>query len=221
MTLRVVGAGVGRTGTLSLKTALEELLGGRCYHMLETFGRPDDLPVWEAAVLGEPPDWREFLADFDAAVDWPASAFWRELADAFPDAIVLLSTRSSTDAWWTSATSTIFERMREGFDRMQEGRPDEDDPMAAVHQAQRSMVRAMLAQRFTADVQDEAAAKAAYEAHNATVRTAIPPARLVEWQPGDGWEPICAALGLEVPDTPFPQMNSTDEFRAMVGLDPL
>jgi hypothetical protein len=214
MTMRVVGAGVGRTGTLSLKAALEQLLGGRCYHMLETFGRPDDLPVWEAAALGRPPGWREFLAEYDAAVDWPASAFWRELAAAFPDAIVLLSTRSSTDAWWKSATNTIFDRMREG-------QPDEDHPMAEVHQAQRSMVRAMLAQRFTADVQDEAAAKAAYETHNAAVRATIPPERLVEWQPGDGWEPICAVLGLAVPDTPFPQANSTDEFREMVGLDPL
>jgi hypothetical protein len=214
MTLQVVGAGVGRTGTLSLKTALEALLGGRCYHMLETFGRPDDLPVWEAAALGDSPDWRDFLADYDAAVDWPASAFWRELAEAFPHAIVLLSTRSSTDAWWTSATNTIFDRMRER-------EPAEDDPLADVHRAQRSMVRTMLAQRFTADVQDEAAAKAAYEAHNAAVRAAIPPTRLVEWHPGDGWEPICAAVGIPVPDAQFPQVNSTDEFREMVGLDPL
>jgi len=93
MTLRVVGAGLGRTGTHSLKLALEQLLGGPCYHMSETFGRPDDIPVWHAAANGQMPDWRTFLVDYTAAVDWPACAFWRPLAEEFPDAIVLLSTR--------------------------------------------------------------------------------------------------------------------------------
>ena len=109
MALRVVGAGLGRTGTASLQLALQQLLDGRCYHMGETFGRPDDIPVWHAAVNGSSPDWDAFLADYVATVDWPACAFWRELADANPDAIVLLSTRSSADAWWKSANDTIFQ----------------------------------------------------------------------------------------------------------------
>ena len=109
MTLRVVGAGLGRTGTHSLKLALEQVLGGPCYHMMETFDRPDDIPVWHAAVNGDPPDWSEFLAEYVATVDWPACAFWRELADENPDAVVLLSTRSSADAWWKSANDTIFQ----------------------------------------------------------------------------------------------------------------
>ena len=75
MTLLVVGAGLGRTGTHSLKLALEELLDAPCYHMMETFGRPDDVPVWRAAVNGDMPDWEIFLADYVAAVDWPAAAF--------------------------------------------------------------------------------------------------------------------------------------------------
>jgi hypothetical protein len=206
-----VGAGVGRTGTLSLKTALERLLGGRCYHMLETFDRPDDLPVWEAAALGVQPDWPTFLGGFTAAVDWPASAFWPELADAFPDAVVLLSTRASADEWWTSAHQTIFERMRTGEP---DARPADGTP-----RAQASMVRTVFANRFTADIQDEAMAKAAYDAHNAAVRSGVDPARLVEWRPGDGWEPLCAALGVAVPDEPFPHVNSTADFRLMVGLE--
>lgn len=209
MTLRVVGAGLGRTGTASLQLALQQLLDGRCYHMGETFGRPDDIPVWHAAVNGTSPDWNAFLGDFVAAVDWPACAFWRELADANPDAIVLLSTRSSADAWWKSAHDTIFQISRRT--------PKPDDP--GFVGAQLAMASDMFSNTFTPRWEDEVEAKRAYEAHNAAVRAAVDPARLVEWQPGDGWEPICSALDVPVPSDPFPHVNSTADFRAMVGLD--
>src|SRR6185503_3628270 len=84
--LRVIGAGLGRTGTHSLKVALEELLGGPCYHVVEVFGRPDHIDVWQRAIDGEMPDWPAFLSDYRAAVDWPVAAFWRETTEAFPDA---------------------------------------------------------------------------------------------------------------------------------------
>ena len=206
MGLRLVGAGLGRTGTHSLKLALERLLDAPCYHMVEVFGRPDDIPVWHAAVQGRMPDWSTFLADYGAAVDWPVAAFWRELAAAFPDAVVLLSVRDA-DAWWKSANATIFEITR---------REAPPDPTAA---AQLAMATDMLTTRFTTHWFDEAEAKAAYERHNDEVRATIPAARLLEWHPGDGWEPICTALGVEVPDEPFPHVNTTEEFRTMLGLD--
>jgi hypothetical protein len=209
MALRVVGAGLGRTGTASLQLALQQLLGGRCYHMGETFGRPDDIPVWQAAVCGSEPDWTTFLADFVATVDWPACAFWRVLSDANPDAIVLLSTRSSAAAWWKSAHDTIFQ--------VSNRKPKPDDPEFVS--AQLAMAKDMFAKTFTPEWEDETAAKRAYEEHNATVRATVDPARLVDWQPGDGWEPICAALGVAVPDDPFPHVNTTADFRAMLGLD--
>lgn len=208
MTLRVVGAGLGRTGTHSLKIALEQVLGGPCYHMMETFEHPDDIPVWHAAVNGDPPDWSEFLADYVATVDWPACAFWRALADENPDAVVLLSTRSSTDAWWKSANETIFQISQRDI-------PPEDN----MFRAQMAMAKDMFTKTFTPNWTDETAAKRAYDEHNANVRASADPARLVEWQPGDGWEPICTALALPVPDEPFPHVNSTADFRAMVGLD--
>src|SRR5581483_4554925 len=122
MTLKVVGAGVGRTGTMSLKAALEQLLGGRCYHMMEVFGRLEtDVPVWRAAFAGQPVDWEALFADYTCAVDWPAAGCWREISAAFPDAPVVLSTRSSPEAWWTSASQTIFESM---------GKPPPDPNMA-------------------------------------------------------------------------------------------
>jgi hypothetical protein len=203
MALKIVGAGVGRTGTHSLKEALELLTGGRCYHMVEVFGRPGDAEVWTAALQGDPPDWDAFLTDFDATVDWPACSAWRELAAAYPDAPVLLSTRDA-DSWWTSASRTIFEAM--------------DRDKVPSDPAWSAMVGAMF-ERFTPDWRDEDAAKAAFAAHNAAVRAEIPASRLIEWQPGDDWAPLCRGLGVPVPDVPYPHTNTSDEFRAFSGLD--
>ena len=209
MTLEVVGAGLGRTGTHSLKIALEQLLGAPCYHMLEVFGRPDDIPVWQRAVNGEMPDWDAFLSDYRSAVDWPACAFWREISAANPDAMVLLSSRD-TDGWWTSAHNTIFQIVHRDF-----------APGEEAGRAQMDMALDMFAKRFTPKWQDETEAKRAYEAHNADVRASVPADRLIDYRPGDGWEPICEKLGLPVPSEPFPHVNTTNEFRAMLGMEPL
>jgi Sulfotransferase domain len=201
--LRVVGAGLGRTGTNSLKLALERLTGGPCYHMIEVFERPDDVPRWHAAVRGEPPDWRTFPAGFTATVDWPACAFWAGLADAHPDAMVLLSVRDSAEQWWRSFEATILD----GLSRpVPADRPD--------WAARREVMLEVLETTFTPRWRERDGAMAAYEAHNAAVRDAIPASRLVEWRPGDGWGSLCAALGVAVPDEPFPHVNTTEEFRA-------
>jgi hypothetical protein len=206
MGLQVVGAGLGRTGTESLKLALERLLGGSCYHMLEIVrGRRADIPVWLAAANGGYPVWNDFLVDYRAAVDWPAAAFWSELSNANPDALVLLSVRD-VDAWWTSASNTIFSpALREGKStvRFPSNWPDD-----------------LLAARFTPDWYLEGPAKAAYLRHNDAVRAGVPPGRLLEWSPGDGWAPICAGLGVDVPDEPFPHVNSTADFQALIQSSP-
>jgi hypothetical protein len=203
--LKVVGAGLGRTGTLSLKLALEQLLGEPCYHMIEVIAHPEFIPYWVDATNRRPVDWDKAMDGYAAAVDWPVCAFWRELAAANPDAIILLSTRATADDWWRSANNTIFLVSRH------------DPPPEMV--AQRDMAIAMFRETFTPDWLDETAAKAAYERHNADVRASAPADRLVDWQPGDGWAPICHALGVAVPDAPFPHANSTEDFRAMIGLD--
>ncbi|MGA2521644.1 MAG: sulfotransferase family protein [Acidimicrobiales bacterium] len=208
MSLRVVGAGLGRTGTHSLKLALEQLLGGPCYHMIEVFGRPEQAEAWHAAAQGRPPAWDAFLADYRATVDWPAAAFWRQLHEAFPEAVVVLSTRSSPEAWWKSASDTIFSVL---------ARPVPEGDEGGL--AELAMIDAVLSNTFTPQWREEKPAMAAYEAHNAAVRAGVAPGRLVEWQPGDGWGPLCAALGLDVPEEPFPHVNSTADFRAMTGLD--
>jgi hypothetical protein len=207
VTVRVVGAGLGRTGTLSLKLALERILGGPCYHMIEVFGRPDHIAAWHAAVRGDLPEWRSLFRDFAAVLDWPAVAFWREISAAYPDAIILLSVRDA-ESWWRSCDATIFEVFKRSGEGLRSGAG-----------AWFEMVRDVFRERFTPDFLDRDAAIAAYERHNDEVRRTADPRRLVEWRPGDGWEPICSALGLSVPDEPFPHTNTTEEFRSRAGWD--
>ena len=203
--LRVIGAGLGRTGTHSLKLALERLLGAPCYHMAEVFKRPQDIPIWHAAAKGESIDWRALFAGYAAAVDWPPSAFWSQIAEVFPDAIIVLSVRDA-DAWWKSASSTIFATYQRG--------PKPDD-----RPGWREMITDLFGNTFTPGFLEEATAKAAFERHNAEVRKRAPANRLVEWRATDGWGPLCAALGVPVPAEPFPVSNTSEQFRARANLD--
>ena len=203
--LKVVGAGVGRTGTHSLKIALEQLLGGTCHHMIEVLGHPEEVPIWIDAIDGRPVDWPALMKDYTAQVDWPGCSFWPEFAAANPDALVILSVRDP-DQWFTSCSNTIFG----GLKMMTE---QGDEWMTA-------MMR-LLAQRFDDRVEDRDAMVAALDRHNEAVRAGIPKERLLEWTATDGWDPICDRLGLPVPDAPFPKVNTTAEFRDMVGMPPL
>ena len=203
--LRIVGAGLPRTGTNSLKLALERLTGGRCYHMLEVSERPGAADLWKAAAEGQAPDWGTLLGGYVAAVDWPASAFWRDLAAANPEAPVLLSQRTSAEQWWGSVEKTVALALTT---------PSADPEIARIRVMGRTIAR-----RFCPEWPDPAAVQAAYERHNAEVRAAIAPARLVEWRPADGWEPLCAMLDVPVPDEPFPRTNDVAEFRSVARLD--
>lgn len=206
MSLRVVGAGVGRTGTHSLKLALEQLLGGPCHHMLEVLGNPEgQVPGWTDAIEGRPVDWDTLLDGYKAIVDWPGGAFWRELLAANPDALVLLSVRDP-EAWYRSATDTIFNT----FDMAPPGAGD-----------WMNTVRKLLHDRFSDDFTNKDAMIDAFNRHNEAVRKEAPSAQLLEWTPSDGWEPICDRLGIPVPAEPFPVTNTTDDFRAMLGMPPL
>jgi hypothetical protein len=199
MNLRVVGAGLPRTGTNSLRVALEALLGGPCYHMREIPGHPFDLgQQWDRALAGDVPDWERIYSGYIAAVDWPTSLFWRELSEANPDALVLLSVRESAEVWQQSVGATILPIARSALS------PDWQEGTGLV----------TLFERFAGSRKwDDAALLAeAYERHNAMVREATPPQRLLEWHVGDGWEPICGALGLPVPEQPFPWTNRRAEW---------
>jgi hypothetical protein len=205
MSLRVVGAGVGRTGTASLKLALEQLLGGRCHHMLEIISEPGQAPGWMAAIDGREVDWQLLLEGYVAQVDWPGASFWRELSAANPDALVVLSTRDPED-WYRSASNTIFNV----FDNPP---PGLEQWFAAVHR--------MFGERFCADLWNPGAMMEAFERHNREVREGVPAERLLEWRAREGWEPLCERLGVALPQEPFPVTNSTNETRALINLPPL
>lgn len=199
MALRVVGAGLPRTGTSSLTIALEHLLGGRIHHMSTLPGHPFDLGNgWNQALAGELPDWDQLLDGYVAAVDWPASMFWRQLRETYPDALVLLSLRDSAETWWQSVESTILPVARVAL------APDWNEGRGLLE----------LFERFTGSKQwdDRTKLMAAYERHNAEVRQAVSPYRLLEWRATDGWAPLCRALNLPVPDLPFPWVNRREDW---------
>lgn len=206
MTIQLIGAGLGRTGTMSLKLALEQLLGGTCHHMMEVFGHPDEIPVWDDAMHGRPVDWHGLLDGYCAIVDYPGAAVWRDLAEAYPDAPILLSTRSSAQAWYESASATIFHARS-------------SEPTDETSRRHRAMITTMFDLSLGAPLDDAEAIMAAYDAHNAAVRAEVPADRLFEYQPGDGWAPLCDALGVAVPDAEFPHENTREQFRARAGFD--
>lgn len=206
MSVKVIGAGVGRTGTHSLKQALEQLLGGRCHHMVEIIGDPPQAAAWTDAIEGRDVDWQQILDGYATVVDWPGASFWREISAANPDALVLLSTRDR-EAWYRSASDTIFNPIQA--------------PPPGLEEWFGVTMPKLFAQRFSADLGDATAMMAAFDAHNAAVRAGVPAERLLEWTVADGWEPICERLGVAVPDEPFPLTNTTSETRELLGMSAL
>lgn len=196
MSLRVVGAGLGRTGTNSLMTALDMILPGSCHHMYKVVMN-DETAAWRDIYRGDMALLHDTLANYVASCDWPSCVFWEELAAANPDALILLSVRESGEKWFESASATIFPGMQERRD----GTWGE-------------MVVEMM-DRFEPDFMNKDKAIAAYEAHNDYVRKNADPSRLLEWQARDGWAPICERLGVPVPEVDFPHTNSTEDFLKM------
>ena len=203
MSLKVISAGFGRTGTMSLKLALEQLLGAPCHHMEEVVKNgPDQVPLWNDAVDGKA-DWDAIYNGFSSAVDWPTAAFWRDVHAAFPEAKMILSTRSA-ESWWKSFSNTILPSLL-----------DERGPPPHLKDWI-EMVKKVVIGRSLGGKTDKDGAITAFEAHEAAVKTAYPEGQLLVHEAKDGWEPLCAFLGVPVPDTPYPRTNSTDEFHELM-----
>lgn len=200
MPLSVIGAGFGRTGTMSLKLALEQLGFGPCYHMSEVFKNPAAPGYWEAAADGKPVDWEEVFAGYRSTVDWPSATFYKELADAYPAAKVILTVRDP-EAWFRSTQATIF------APRIFE---DAEGDWAR-------MVMKVVGDLFDREMSNKAKLIDVYNRHNETVQRVIPIDRLLVYNLAEGWDPLCRFLDVSVPETTMPSANSTEDFKQRLG----
>ena len=201
MPLKVIGTGFGRTGTNSLKLALEQLGFGPCHHMFEVRDHPEQLPFWQAAAKGDLPDWDEVFARYSASIDWPSARYWREITDYYPDAKVLHSIRPE-ESWINSFYKTIYPVMR-----------DHNDHEPGIYRDRLDMAHeTVLEQVFGGQAGNRAHALNTYRAHNEAVRMTIAPERLLVYDVAQGWGPLCQFLDVPVPDTPLPHVNSTRQF---------
>ncbi len=201
MTLSVIGAGWGRTGTLSTKAALEQLGYDKCHHMIEVLRNPWQAELWLEAARGKPVDWDHLLNGYQACVDWPGCSFWKEFAELFPDAKVLLTVRDPA-AWYESISKTTLRVIKDG---MKDGKYNTEGQGALGYEF-------VIKRGFDLIVDDEAHAIRRFNDHIAEVRETIEPERLLIFDVREGWDPLCDFLGKPVPQEPFPRTNSRDEF---------
>lgn len=203
MTLKVIGLGIGRTGTYSLKAALERLGFGPCYHMTEVMAHlPVRLPLWQAALKGKA-DWQAIFEGYESAVDWPVAGFAPELYKAYPDAKFILSVRSP-ESWASSFSETIYALCAS---------KNEAPPHM---QAWLDMAIAVITKTGFPDGLNPDQLAEAFTAHNEAVKAAIPAAQLLVCEVKQGWEPLCEFLGKPVPTEAFPRTNDRAEFWELV-----
>ncbi len=199
MALKIVGSGLGRTGTKSMQTALNMLGFGPCHHMVEVFTHPETMALWIEASKGKDV-WDEIFKDYQSAVDYPVAAYWREVAAKYPDAKVLHTTRDA-DQWYESAHSTIL---------------SPDSPATRQGAGVQAEFFASVAGEIRPHMHDRAYMTDYFRRHDAEVQATIAPERLLVYQVGSGWAPLCAFLGVPVPAQPYPSENSRAEFIARV-----
>ena len=202
MALKLIGAGFGRTGTSSLRDALGMIGYGPCYHMTSVLENPGFAKYWARLGRGETVDWDEVFKGYVSAVDWPACTYWRELAEYYPDAKVLLTLRDP-ERWFQSTQNTIFSK--EHRDSFYAPGADPD---------RQGMVSVLYDQTFQKRQNDHDYAIAVFEAHNEEVKRTIPKERLLVYDIKQGWEPLCKFLGVPVPDAPFPRVNTSEDWEA-------
>ncbi|MAN58317.1 MAG: hypothetical protein CMC08_00600 [Flavobacteriaceae bacterium] len=203
MALKIIGAGVGRTGTYSLKIAIGQLGFGPCHHMEEVLKNTSvQVPLWAEALAGNA-NWSAIYEGFNSAVDWPTAGFFRELVHEYPNAKFILSERSP-ESWADSFGSTIY--------KLVEGRANAPEKMHAWL----TMVNELLVKSGFPPGLDREGLMNGFIAHNKAVREIIPEERLLVYQVKDGWEPLCNFLGAPIPSEPFPRTNNREEFWDLV-----
>ncbi|WP_026425625.1 sulfotransferase family protein [Actinokineospora inagensis] len=204
--MKVIGVGLGRTGTASVKAALEQLGFGPCYHMFEVTAHPEHGEQWLSGYAGGPVDWAAVFAGYKSTMDWPGCSFWTELVDRYPDAKVLLTVRDPL-SWYGSMARTLLPVWKMSTD------PARDVPGFEWYG---QLVKAISDHTFGGDLDDRDHLIGAFTAHNDAVRAAVPADRLLSYEVGQGWAPLCEFLGVAVPDGDFPHLNDTASFQSMV-----
>lgn len=207
LSMKVIGVGYGRTGTLSLQLALEQLGFAPCYHMQTIVKRPRHLWAWSKIGRGEPADWHNLLHDYQAAVDFPISLYYRELLDVYPDAKFVLTVRDA-DSWYESTLETIYQTIKLTW-------LPKVNPVLGLFI--RMVTDIVWDGVFNGRFEDRPRAIRIFKEHNATVPQIIPPGRLLVFSVKEGWGPLCAFLNVPVPDAPFPHANSRRQIKIAIG----
>ena len=194
MILKVIGAGFGRTGTDSMREALDILGFGPCHHMYEVNANEVQKRMWRAFVQGVPLGWEQLFAGYGSCVDWPSAHYWRELIEFYPQAKVVLTYRTA-ESWCQSFEKTIV-------------------PGIQMSVEMESLGIALIRDKvFGGRPGDRAHAIAIYEENVRAVKATVPPERLLVHNLGDGWEPLCAHLSVPVPAQPYPSRNTAKDFQ--------
>ncbi len=213
--MKLIGAGLPRTATLTQKVVLEMLGFGPCYHMVNVLSDLSLTDLWRDALEGRP-DWDRLLGDSESTVDWPGGFFYRELMEAYPDAKVLLSVRDA-GAWEKSMRDTVWGtyygditigHLSRGLETIDEPWRDYIELMTQLLWEGRGTLRK--------DHQTREGLMAAFEAHTADVKQNVPPEKLLVWQPNDGWDPLCEFLEVDVPATPIPHLNDSSTYTSRI-----
>ncbi len=208
MALKVIGAGFGRTGTRSLKTALEELGFDRCYHMEEVLKNPSHLKYWAEIMEGGQADWEDLFRGYQSATDWPAAAYYQDLMVAYPEAKVILTVRDP-GSWHLSIMNTLYQASRKfrQFTRL----------IPPLHQFLTAMEKVVWQGIFHNQVEDRTHAIQIFNDHIAEVKRIVPRERLLIFEARHGWEPLCKFLNVPVPvDKPYPHKNNGSTVRQIL-----
>jgi len=200
MALKIIGAGMGRTGTASLKVALEILNIGRCYHMSEVLKNPRYISYWIEAAEGSG-DWDKIYCGYSATVDNPGCNYWKELTAYYPKAKVILTTRDA-DTWFDSTNETIHSA---DFARFMKNSPFGE------------MIQKTMWDRMENRMHDREYMVDFFNKRSAEIIDSVPTERLLVYQVSDGWWPLCEFLGEHVPDMDFPRINSRNETRELLA----
>jgi hypothetical protein len=214
--MKAIGAGFGRTGTLSLKVALERLGYTKCYHMFDLPSNPEHISYWEAAARGDSVDWPSLFTGYQAIIDFPGCCFYRKLLDHYPQAKVILTTRDPEE-WYASALKTIYkpkpslELILTIVSRIPFSRKVRRLPKVML-----TINRIVFKGFFDGRFKDKQHALAVYQRHYDEVLQTVPPQQLLVYSVKEGWGPLCTFLEVSVPpDEPFPHANTGGDFRMM------